>query len=131
MNYFVVHIQSNIIYNVIASSETPTDTATIAFVLASDGRVNQYLERVQWGKPIDLYSIIAKPKIPEILPLTAEDRVALSKYVAKHRHNQTVERMASTWRVSERTIRELLFAVIEGTTPLPSTTVQHGGEMAA
>jgi hypothetical protein len=108
VNYFAVHVQSNIIYKVIASSSVPTGTETTRFVPASDGRVNQFLERVKWGKPIGLYSIIPKPKTPEILPLTPDDRTSLIDYVLKCRHRETVERMAWAWRVSERTVREVL-----------------------
>ncbi len=107
-NYFVVHVQSNVIHNVIASSKIPTSTETTVFIPASDGRINQYLERIKWGKPIDLHSIIPKPKTPNILPLTTDDRIGLRKYVSTHRHTETVERMAWVWRVSERTIREVL-----------------------
>lgn len=108
MNYFVVDVQTNTICKAIVSSSVPTGTEVTRFVPASDGRVNQYLERVKWGKPIDLYSIIPKPKIPEILPLTADDRTSLIEYVSKRHHQETVDRMAWVWRVSERAIREVL-----------------------
>ena len=108
MNYFVINVQSNTICNIIASSFVPTSTETVAFVPATDGRLNQYYERLKWTKPIDLYSIIPTPKIPDILPLTADDRASLRAYVAKHRHRETVERMAFVWRVSERTVREVI-----------------------
>lgn len=108
MNYFVVNVQSNTIYTVITSSYVPTSTETTSFVPATDGRLNQYYERRKWATPIDLYSIIPKPKIPEILPLTTDDRASLREYVAKYRHRETVERMAWAWRVSERTVREVL-----------------------
>lgn len=108
MNYFVVHAQSNTIDNVITSTYVPTNTETTVFVPATDGRLNQYYERKKWGKPIDLHSIIPKPKIPEILPLTADDRTSLIEHVRQHRHRETVERMAWGWRVSERTVREIL-----------------------
>jgi hypothetical protein len=108
VNYFAVHVQSNTIYKVIASSSVPTDTETTRFVPASDGRVNQFLERVKWDKPVGLYSIIPKPKIPEILPLTVDDRSSLIEYVLKCRHRETVERMAWVCRVSERIVREVL-----------------------
>lgn len=111
MNYFVVDLQSNAIYNFIASTKVPTNTEITKFVPASNGRANQYFERAKWGKPIDLYSIIPKPKIPDILALTADDRISLIKYVSTRRHTETVERMAWVWRVSERTIRETLEAL--------------------
>lgn len=131
MNYFVVHAQSNIIYSVIASSQVPTNTETTKFVLATDGRLNQYYARTKWDIPIDLYSIIAKPKSPETLPLSFEDRIALRKYVAEHRHKQTTERIAFTWRVSERTIRSIVEALEQGTPPPPDTTLHPWGEVAA
>jgi hypothetical protein len=108
MNYFVVNVQSNAIYNVITSTQVPISTDTTMFVSATDGRLNQYYERKKWATPVDLYSIIPKPKIPEILPLTSDDRASLSEYVSKRRHQETVERMAWVWRVSERTVREVL-----------------------
>jgi hypothetical protein len=108
MNYFVVNVQSNTIYNVIASTQAPISTDTTMFVPATDGRLNQYYERKKWGSPIDLYSIIPRLKALEILPLTSDDRASLSEYVSKRRHQETVERMAWVWRVSERTVREVL-----------------------
>lgn len=108
MNYFVINVQSNTIVNVITSTKAPTNTETTLFVPATDGRLNQYYERKKWATPIDLYSIIPKPKIPEILPLTTADRASLREYVSKSRHRETVERMAWVWRVSERTVREVL-----------------------
>ncbi|MNG05328.1 hypothetical protein D3C84_885130 [compost metagenome] len=107
-NYFVVHPQSNTIVNVIASTQIPTNTETTSFVEASDGRLFQYYDRIKWHKPVDLYSIIPKPKIPDILPLSTDDRASLIEYVSKHQHRETIERMAWVWRVSERTIRGVL-----------------------
>jgi hypothetical protein len=107
-NYFVVNSQSNTIINVITSSSAPTGTDTTSFVEASYGRLNQYYARIKYGQPIDLYSIIPKPKIPDILPLSTDDRASLIAYVSEYRHRETVERMAWVWRVSERTIRVVL-----------------------
>lgn len=133
MNYFAVHAQSNIIFNVISSGYVPHNSENITFYPASDGRLNQYYERKKWDTPIDIYSIIPKPKIPNILPLTEEVRVELVEYVSKRRHRETVERMAFVWRVSERTIRDILDELTRATgttTPLPLATLQHGGVVA-
>lgn len=111
MNYFVVNVQSNLIYNVITSTDTPISTETTSFVPASDGRLNQYYERKKWNTPIDLYSIIPKPKIPEILPLSADDRESLRAYVSKRQHRESTAWMAYVHRVSERTIREVIDAL--------------------
>ena len=107
-NYFVVHIQSNTITNAVTSSGTPTSTDKYKFVEASFGRLNQFYARRQYNQPIDLYSIIPKPVIPEILPLSSIDRESLIAYVSTHRRRETVERMAWVWRVSDRTIRGIL-----------------------
>jgi hypothetical protein len=75
-----------------------------------------------------------KPKIPDILPMTKEVRGELIEYVSKHRHRETVERMAFVWRVSERTIRDILDELTAATgaaTPLPLATLQHVGVVAA
>lgn len=121
MNYFAVHKQSNTIQRVISSSFTPTNTEETTFYPATDGRMSQYYARLNYDTPIDIYSIIAKPKIPEILPLTPDDKVALRDYVLKHRQHETTEGMASAWRVSDRTIRDILSDL---TTPLPLATLQ-------
>jgi hypothetical protein len=107
-NFFVVNTQSNTIISVITSSSIPVGTETTSFVEASYGRLNQYYARIKYGQPIDLYSIIPKPKVPDILPLSSDDRVSLIAYVSKYRHRETTERMAWVWRVSERTIRGVL-----------------------
>ncbi|EKT4562506.1 hypothetical protein QEM42_003706 [Pseudomonas putida] len=121
MNYFAVHKQSNTIQRVISSSFTPTNTHETTFYPASDGRLNQYYARLEYDTPIDIYSIIAKPKTSEILPLTPEGKTALTDYVLKHRQHETTEGMALAWRVSERTIRDILSKL---TTPLPLATLQ-------
>lgn len=108
MNYFVINVQSNTICSVVASSFVPTNTEIVAFVPATDGRLNQYYERLKWGKPIDLYSIIPRPKISDIMPLVGDDLVNIRAYVAERRHRETVEGMACVWRVSERTVRKVM-----------------------
>ncbi|MCF7540221.1 hypothetical protein [Pseudomonas petrae] len=110
-NYFVIHRPSNSIINVIASSVEPTSTDKYKFVEASEGRLSQYYARRQYNTPIDLYSIISKPTVPEILPLSSDDMESLNVYVSKYRHRETVERMSYVWRVSERTIRDVLKAL--------------------
>ena len=121
LNYFAVHKQSNTIQRVISSSFTPTNTDDTTFYPATEGRLSQYYARLKFDTPIDIYSIIAKPKIPEILPLTPEGKIALTDYVLKHRQHETTEGMALAWRVSERTIRDILSKL---TTPLPLATLQ-------
>ena len=107
-NYFVVHVQSNTITNVVTSSTKPTSTDKYKLVEATFGRLNQYYARLQHHQPIDLYSIIPKTVVPNIFPLSPRDRESLLTYVSSHRHSETVERMAWVWRVSDRTIREVL-----------------------
>ncbi|WP_143515028.1 MULTISPECIES: hypothetical protein [unclassified Pseudomonas] len=116
MNFFAVHKQSNTIQRVVSSSFTPTNTEETTFYPATDGRLSQYYARLKYDTPIDIYSIIAKPNPPEILPLTPEGKIALRHYVLKHRQHETTEAMASAWRVSERTIRDILSKL---TTPYP------------
>lgn len=110
-NYFAVHVQSNTIISVVTSSTKPTRTDKYKFVEASFGRLNQFYARRQYNQPIDLYSIIPKPVIPEPLPLSSSDRESLIAYVSIHRHRETVERMGWVWRVSDRTIRDVLKAL--------------------
>ncbi|MDF3930389.1 hypothetical protein [Pseudomonas putida] len=108
MNYFAAHKASNTIVSVIHSAVTPTETDEIAFYLASKGRVSQYHEELKNHKPVDIYSVLPKPVIPAILPLTAEDEAALREYVTKHCRYETVEKMAFNWRVSEQVVTDIL-----------------------
>ena len=42
MNYFVVHRQSNLIVNIITTSDKPSSTDELAFYLASDKALDTY-----------------------------------------------------------------------------------------
>jgi len=108
LNYFAAHKASNTVVSVIHSAVTPAETDGVAFCLASKGRVSQYHEELKNHKPIDIYSVLPKPVIQAILPLTPEDKIALREYVTKHCRYETVERMAFNWRVSEQVVKDIL-----------------------
>lgn len=112
MNYFVLHKASNLITGVISLTCKAKVDERYKLIKATDGQISLFYERQRQaggiGICIDLYSIIPKPKIPDLLPLSKDLEASLQSYVDIHKKHETPARMAGVWRVSESKIRSLM-----------------------
>lgn len=109
-NYFAVHRHTNLIEKVISSSSQPSDNEEYKFFPIPGEYLNLYYARLEQasGRQVDIYSTLPKPKIPDSLPLSKQDRIELVEYVRDNCNRLTVDHMAHNWRVSPRTISRIL-----------------------
>lgn len=111
LNYFAVQKKSNTILRVIHSPAMPSNTDGVEFCPAGKSQLTRYLELVKHDEPINIYSVLPRPVIPEILQLKPEEEVALVDYVLKNCRYYTVERMAFDWRVTQQVVTDILAKV--------------------
>lgn len=129
MKYFAVHKSSNTVTEVIRSRTKPKETNNYKYYRATSAQLKSYQSAYPSREPIDIYSLLPKPEIDEILTLTANDEIALREYIATRRRNESIEKMAAVWRVSEFTIRQVIDELIRPT--VLAVLYSHSGLWAA
>jgi hypothetical protein len=89
----------------------PSNTDDIEFYPAGKSRLTRYLELAEHDEPINIYSVLPRPVVPEILQLTPVEEVALVDYVLKNCRYYTIEQMAFDWRVTQQAVMDILAKV--------------------
>ncbi len=117
MKYFAVHKSSNTVTEVTCSHTKPKETKDYKYYRATPDQIRSYQEAWSSREPIDIYSLLPKPDIDEVLTLTSGDQIALREYIASRHHYESIEKMAAVWRVSELTIREVIGESIRPNVP--------------